>query len=380
MAEDIYEKLQTLAGQDTAGAIDALVHHFEEQQLYHELFEALKMRLRAKLGLSPAQAEQEEPLDEERELELERGLLDACRVVGEKLVQQGKVREGWMYLRPVGDRKFAAQAMRGIEPNDENVDELLEVLLHEGVDVARGYALSLERMGTCNSITLFESALAGRPRADQMLAAELLVRHVHEELLGNVKRDIEQREEKAPEGRTIEELLKDRTDLLRDGSYHLDTSHVASTVRFARVLDKPETLRLALDISVYGRQLHPQYQYPGEEPFLDLYPASCAFFRALLGQQVDAGIRYFTQKADSVDQEQFGTVAIEVLIDLLSRCGKHAEALEAYRKRLPAGARLVGIAPSLLQLSERLGEFNAMREICQERNDLLGFAAAALQN
>lgn len=381
MAEDIYQKLQELAAEgQTVGAIDTLIQHFEAEQQYHELFEALKMKLRASLGLNPAQAEREESLDEEREVQLERGLLDACRTVGQRLLELGKVREGWMYLRPVGDKEFAAEAMRAVETNDENVDELMEVLLHEGVDVGRGYALSLEKMGTCNSITLFESALAARPREDQQIAAELLVRHVHEELIGNLKRDIEQREEKPVEGRTAEELLKGREDLLRDGSYHLDTSHIASTVRFARVLDKPEVLRLALDISIYGRQLHPQYQYPGEEPFLDLYPASCAFFRALLGQQVESGIRYFVQKADSVDQNQFGTVAVEVLIDLLSRCGKQQEALEAYRKRLTPESRLVGIAPSLLQLSQRLGQYDAMRDICQERDDLLGFAAAALQS
>src|SRR5690606_17219062 len=120
----------------------------------------------------------------------------------------------------------------------------------------------------------------------------------------------------------------------------LDTSHIGSTVRFARVLDDAPHLRLALDVAHYGRRLHPQYQYPGEEPFLDLYPASVAFFQALVGEQVDAGIRYFTHKADAVDQQQFGTVAVEVLIDLLSRCGRHAEALQAYARRIPVGARI----------------------------------------
>ena len=380
MADEIYDEILNLTTDGKANeAIEALIQHFENQQQYHELFEALKMRLRTNLGLNPAQAEREEPLDEENETKMERGLLDACRHVGERLIRQGKVREGWMYLRPVGDREFAAKAMQAVEPNDENVDELLEILLHEGVDVGRGYALSLEQMGTCNSITMFESSLAARPRSDQQIAANLLVRHVHAELIGNLKRDIAQREEKEPEENTAEELIKSRPDMLRDGSYHMDTSHLASTIRFARVLDDPDVLGLALDIAIYGRQLHPQYQYPGEEPFLDLYPASCAFFRALLGQQVEAGIRYFMQKADSVDQEQFGTVAVEVLIDLMSRCGKHEEALAAYKKRMPKDARSLGIAPSLLQLSQRLGKFDAMKEICKDRSDLLGFAAATLQ-
>lgn len=376
----IYDQIgQAVSSGNRSQAVATLISYLESSKQYHELFEALKMQLRVELGLPAAQAEFEEKLDEEREVQLERRLLDACRKVGELFLADGKIREGWMYMRPVGDREAAAEALAGIEADDENVDELLEVLLHEGVDVGRGYALSLERMGTCNSITLFESALASRPRADQQIAASLLVRHVHAELLANLKRDLAEREGQEPVEETAEELLEPRPDLLRDGSYHLDTSHLASTVRFARVLDDQECLRLALDITAYGKRLHPQFQYPGEEPFLDLFPSSAAFFRALLGQQVDAGIRYFTQKADALDTEQHGTVAVEVLIDLLSRCGQHEAAMAAYQKRLPPGSRTMGISPSLLQLSQRLGQFDLMREICRQRDDLLGYAAAILQ-
>jgi hypothetical protein len=377
----IYEQLELLVSQGEAeSAVARLVAYFEEHKKFHELFEALKMQARLQVGISAAQADRDERLDESTELTLERSLLDACRRVGELFLREGKIREGWMYMRPVGDREAAARAMAMVPATDDNLDELLEVLLHEGVDIRRGYSLALERLGTCNSITLFESALAARPRADQQMAASLLVEHVHRELLDNLKRDISQREGSAPAENSAEELLTSRPDLLRDGAYHLDTSHLASTVRFARVLDSPKHLRLALDIATYGRYLHPQYQYPGEEPFLDLYPASAALFRALLGDQVDAGIRYFTQKADSVDREHFGLVAVEVLIDLLSRCGKHSQALAAYAKRIPAGARTMGIAPTLLQLSQRLGEFEDMRNICKERKDLLGYAAAVLQS
>ncbi len=379
-SKEIYHQLEQLvSGGDSQQALSELIAYFEQTGQYHELFETLKMQLRMGLNLPAAQAEYEEKLDEPSELALERGLLDACRRVGELFFQEGKIREGWMYMRPVGDRELSARVLATVEPNDENVDELLEVLVHEGVDIGRGYGLALERLGTCNSITLFETALAARPRADQQVAAALLVRHVHAELIGNLRRDIAQREGSEPEEDSAEELLKSRPELLRDGTYHLDTSHLASTVRFARVLDDTACLRQALDIAIYGRHLHRQFQYPGEEPFLDLYPASITFFRAMLGQQVDAGIRYFIQKADSVDQSQFGTVAIEVLIDLLSRCGRHEEALAAYSKRLPAGSRTMGIAPTLLQLSQRLGSFDQMQSICEDRDDLLGYAAAILQ-
>ncbi len=202
---------------------------------------------------------------------------------------------------------------------------------------------------------------------------------MHKELLTNLQHDLAQREGKMPPEQTLAELLATRPTLLRDGTYHLDTTHLASTVRFARVLDDPTRLRLAYDLSQYGRHLHPQFQYPGEEPFLDLYPASIAFFGALLGENVDGGIRYFAQKADSVDRRQFGNVAIEVLIDLLSRVGRHAAAINEFAKRLPPDARLMGIAPSMLELSQRLGNFDAMRELCTQRDDILGYTAALVQ-
>ncbi|MEM8733832.1 MAG: hypothetical protein AAGG44_06410 [Planctomycetota bacterium] len=376
----IYDQIAAcVKSDDRVTAVNQLIEHLDSQKLYHEQFEALKMRMRLELGLTPAQAENEDRLDEETELKIERGLLDACRVIAGKFFQQGNIREGWMYMRPVGDRQEAAKALQSIEPNEENVDEFLEVLLHEGVDIRRGYQLALKQLGTCNSITMFESALAARPRSDQEIAAELLVHHVHGELLENLQRDIEQRESNAPAESTLAELLAARPDLLKDGTYHLDTSHIASTVRFARVLNDEPSLQLALDIATYGLKLHPQFQYPGEEPFLDLYPASVAFFRALLGQQVDQGIRYFSQKADTLNPEEQGTVAIEVLIDLLSRCGRQEDALANFHKRLPPGCRTMGIAPSLLQISQRLGNFDSMIDVCKQREDLLGYAAAILQ-
>ncbi len=378
--EPIYDELSALCQQGKqSDALLRLIDHLEQTEQFHELFEALKMKLRNDLGLPAAQSEQESRLDEQTENQLELGLIAACRRVGEAFLRVGKIREGWMYLRPVGDRDAAAAALSQIQPTDENFEDLINVQLHEGVDIARGYQLALQRLGTCNCITMFEQSLSSRPRADQQLAAGLLVRHVHGELLSNLRRDVERREGKLPEEPTAEEILQKRPDLLKDGSYHLDTSHISATVRFARVLDDHDLIRMALDLAMYGRKLHPQYQYPGDEPFLDHYPASIAFFRALLGQQVDAGIRYFTQKADTVDQEHFGLLAVEVLIDLMSRCGRHQEAIQAYAKRVAPGARTMGIAPNLLLLSQRMGAYDAMMEICKQRSDLLGYSAALLR-
>ena len=378
--QSIYQQLEShVAAGSPTDALRDLSEYLKAQERFHDLFEVLKMQLRLELGLPAAQANQETTYDEQTESRLERGLIDACRTVGELFFKSGRIREGWMYMRPVGDRAAAQQALATVEATDENSDELLEVLLHEAVDIERGYGLALSRLGTCNSITLFEQALASRPRSDQQLAAGLLVEHVHAELVDNLRADIARRQGEVPEGKTARQLLEGYPDLLRDGTYHLDTSHIASTVRFARVIDKPSQLAQALDIAQYGNRLHPQYKYPGDEPFLDLYPASIAFYQALLGIEVDAGIRYFTHKADSVDQQHFGLIAVEILIDLLYRCKRPEAALDAFAKRIPANQRTMGIAPTLLQLSQQLGDYSRMQLISRERNDLLSFTAALLQ-
>jgi hypothetical protein len=198
-------------------------------------------------------------------------------------------------------------------------------------------------------------------------------------LLNSLNADIARREGEAPKDMLIEPILNSRAGLLRDGTYHLDTTHLAATVRFARVLDDKEALRLALDMASYGRQLHPQYQYPSEEPFSDLYPASVAFFRALLGQQVDMGLRLFQQRAESLDIQEHGTVAIETYVDLLARVNRPQEAIQALIRMMPQGSRPVGIAPSLLEICQVAKDFSPMVEQSLKRRDLVGYAAALLQ-
>ena len=126
MTPSIYSRLQELVASDTPEqALDELVRYLKENGRYHELFEALKMKLRSRLGLPVAQSGPEGPMEEGLELQLERGLIDACREVAQLFFRDGQIREGWMYMRPVGDRAAAAEALAGVEANDENLDALI---------------------------------------------------------------------------------------------------------------------------------------------------------------------------------------------------------------------------------------------------------------
>jgi hypothetical protein len=285
-----------------------------------------------------------------------------------------------MYLRPVGDKAEAAKLLGQVEAHDENYEDLIEICLHEGIDTGRGYGLVLERFGTCNAITTFDSSLARRPRAEQAPAAKLLLRQVHADLVASVTADITRQEGKPPREKTLRDLVQDRDWLFQDNSYHLDTTHLAATVRIARALTDPEDFRLALDLTEYGRRLSQQFQYPGDEPFADMYPANALYFQALLGEKTDEALDHFKNKAEMLDPQYHGYAAIETYIDLLSRLGRHDAALGAAMKFGLGTIQSLGNAPPLVELAHRAADYNALLSHCRQKEDLLGFTAALVQS
>ena len=105
MANADFERIEaawTAGG--VAGALEALCEQLRAGKKHHELFEALKMRVRHRIGLPLLYGDGSDELDESQRVKLEDGLIEACREVGTLLMNQGRVREGWMYLRPVGDK------------------------------------------------------------------------------------------------------------------------------------------------------------------------------------------------------------------------------------------------------------------------------------
>jgi hypothetical protein len=377
----IYDRLvETAQTQSPLAAAQLLVAELRQAGRYLELFEALKMLRRLELGLPAVALDHDAPLTPDQAEAIERGLLEACREVGLALIQQGRLQDGWLYMRPVGDLAAVRQAVDQLEATPENLDQFLGILVQEGVDVRRGVRLSLEHRGTCSTITMMESLVAVRSRKDQQAGVSELVQHVHAELLENVRQDIERREGKRPLEKTLAAILAARPGFLRDGAYHMDTTHIAATVRLARILDDKEDLRLALDLCRYGRELNTNYQYPSDEPFGDLYLMTSYFLSAMLGEQTDASLHQFLQKAESLDLNEHGTIGIETYVDLLARIGRPREAMRYLIKKMPPGMRPFGVAPSLLELCSQAGDFELMIEQSKAKSDIIGFAAALLQS
>jgi hypothetical protein len=284
-----------------------------------------------------------------------------------------------MYLRPVGDKTLVAEAMAKVEPREDNVEELIEVALHQAVCPRLGFQLVLKNYGTCNAITMFDSHMYERPKGERQEVAALLIAHLHEELKDNLVAEITRQEGTPPREPSLEALVADRDWLFADGSYHIDTSHLSATVRFARVVEDPAVLRLAVDLTEYGRRLGSQYQYAGDEPFADCYTEQGLFFRAQLGERVDEALKLFGEKARQLNTEEHGTAPAEVYVALLARLGRHREAIDALHELIPTGTRLTGFAPSMSELAQASGEYQRMAAICRDRGDLLGYAAGLVQ-
>ena len=377
----IYEKLDSLPS-DIESRLNYLVDYLTDARRSMELFEVLKMRSRYRLGL-PLIASQDEPSRSESvEAALERGMVDACRVAGTMLLEDGKVAQGWMYLRPTGDLDLARRLLSNIEITPDNHEDMVGVLLNEGVDIGRGYTAVIERQGTCNAITTYQQAIVGRKKSDRTEAAAILLRHLYHELSQSVRDDICRRMAPAESGETLLEMIDARPELLAGGGYHLDTTHIASVVGAAVVVVDPDDLQKAYELTQYGRRLHHQFQYPGEEPFKDYYIAYGMLYSALLGRDVEAARDYFRTKAETLDPLEHGTAAIETYVDLLDRTGQPLTAIEAATSLVPEGVPPQRIVPMLLEIAGRVPEadqgnaYQTIANYCRQRSDLLGYTAA----
>jgi hypothetical protein len=378
MSETVYEELaKELERGGPEAAFTRLAERLKADKKHHELFDARLMQARHRLGLPIVLASGLDDLPEPQRTQVEAAYLDACREAGGLLLEEGRVREAWMYLRPVGDKPAVAAALARIEPTDENLEEIIEVALHEGTSPKRGFELVLGHYGTCNAITMFDSTMHRQPREARQEVAGLLVRHLHKELVRNLQAEVARQEGQPPQESSIAALVADRDWLFSADNYHIDTSHLSAVVRFARYVTEPEVLRLALDLTEYGRRLSRQYQYAGEEPFADAHVAHALFFRAQLGEGVEEALAYFRERAEAAAGQGAGPA--EVYVALLNRLGRHRDALEASAALIPPNVPVAGFAPTPSELARLSGDFARHREICRSRGDLLGYTAALME-
>ncbi|MDH3719003.1 MAG: hypothetical protein OES79_12870, partial [Planctomycetota bacterium] len=298
---DFAELKNLLKGRGIEEACQFLVDRLKQRKQFEELFDARLMQCRHQRGLPLMDRTDLDDLPDDVRNELEADYLAVCREVGQLLLEEGEYRRAWMYLRPGGEQETMQRALARAEPNDENLEELIELSIYEGIDPARGFQLLLEHHGTCNSITAFESAMYGRDLRQRQQVTGILVRWVHGELLRNLQADVEAAIGADDTLEPIQALVAGREEMFGEFTTHIDVSHLAAMVRFARIITDPDDLRLALDLTEYGRRLHANLQPPADPPFVDYFRDHGLFFAAQLGRDQEQAVDHFRAQATATD-------------------------------------------------------------------------------
>jgi hypothetical protein len=205
-----------------------------------------------------------------------------------------------------------------------------------------------------------------------------MVRSLYRDLTESVRRQVQQRVPMLSPDASLRELLAGREWIFQGGGYHIDVSHLHSVIRFARSIDPPaEELDLALQMAEYGARLDKPLQYAGEPPFEDFYPAHIEFFKILLGRETDRALQYFRDKLANEPDERDKPLLAYVLVDLLIRAGRQDEAVEIAAEYLTNLGDDVSF--SFAELCVESGRLDVLRRVNAERGDLVGYAAALLQ-
>ncbi len=377
---DIFDEVrEALQAGEVGPAFDVAIDRFRKEGSYPLIFEARLMQKRFELGMPLIQTEPWNGLAPEVQSAYERATVDAAREVGGLFLEQGEVGRAWPYFRAIGDKAPVHAVIEACDDDNagDKLDGIIEVAYHEQVNPRKGFELILKHYGTCRAITNFSQYPVEVGRAD---CAHMLATQVHQELLGNLRYAINQKEGGEPSSTDLAEIVDGRDWLFEGNAYYLDTSHVSSLVQMAPSLERPETLELLLGLAEYGRRLSEMYQFPGNPPFENVFEDHAVYIRTLLGRDTEVGLAHFRNKIETCDRDIAGTMPAQVLVNLLVRIKRAGEAADVAIERLRNADPQYLTCPTALQLCQMAGDYERLADVSRERRDLLSFAAATMQS
>jgi tetratricopeptide (TPR) repeat protein len=382
MSDQTFKQLDALKQSEGAAAIiDKLIDTLRTEREFHKLFDALLLKKRHQMGLPLTRPTSFDDVPQDKLPEFEQSYIDSAREVGEALLKEGKIPQAWIYFRTIREPEQVAQAIDAVEvPREpgEEIDELLNVALYEGANPVKGLEIMLATNGTCNTITTLDQVMPQLAPADRTRAACLLVRNLYDDLTRTVGHEVEQRMAMLPPGAGLRELIAGRDWLFADGNYHIDVSHLHSVVRFARSLETGDSdLQKAIELAEYGSKLSDQFQYGGDPPFEEFYPAHVEYFKILADKNRDDALGYFREKLDAEPDEEDKQMIAYVLVDLLVRIGRLDEALDVAEQHL---SRIEDPNTfSFAALCQQAGRMDVLQKVAREKGDLVSYTAALVQ-
>lgn len=366
---------QALRSRGVAAGLERLAEVLTDAGRYSRVFDALCMKKRFEMGLPLYAPNLSEIIPPEQRRPYEDFVIDVCRKVAELYMAAGDLAGAWPYLRTIGETETFVKALQNATLTDTNADALIDIAFQQDVSPAKGYEWILERFGTCQAVTILDQDQRHSPEVKKQCIA-LLVRRLHRDLTQTLRQEIQRREGAAPEDEKVSALLMGRPWLFEDHAYHIDSSHLSSTVRMALILPPGPDLELALQLAEYGTNLTEEWQYAGSPPFERTYDDCAIYLRALTGQDVDTAVEHFRKKITPDDPQGANAYCAQVLVNLLSRVGRHAEAVAAFEELKADADGPVQGCPSYVELCRLAGQPDRWADYARKHDDIVGFAAA----
>jgi hypothetical protein len=384
----VFDQLEaTLRAEGADAAIDRLCARLRADNDFTSLFYALLMKKRHELGVSPLPTGPAQDLPEAVHARYEEGIRQAARQVGGLFLQGGDVAQAWAYFRMIDEPAPVRAAIENHTPGpDDDIQPLVQVAFYEGVHPRKGFDWILQRYGTCSAITTLGSQEVPGNEDDRRYCIRALVRTLYHELRSRLASEIEAREGKPPAGAdappdtpgVIRSLMAGRDWLFEEDSYHIDTSHLSSVVQMSVQLAPCFEMPLARELCAYGERLSGRYLPPGDPPFRNLYMGHDHYLAVLEGEEVEKHLDYFRAEAAAADPDEVGTYAAEVLVNLLLRLDRAAEALAVARKYLAAADGRQLTCPGVADLCRKVGDYRTLAEVAREQGDAVHFVAGLL--
>ncbi len=382
MTDASFDRIEhALKSNGPAAAFEQLAATLREQKEWHNLFDAMMLQKKSELGLSLLRPTSLQDVPESLRKEVEAAYAAAAREAGEGFLSQNDIPNAWMYFKVIREpQKIASaiDALPNIIDDYQEMETVIRIALHEGVNPEKGLKIMLRGHGTCSTITALDQILSQLPPQQRSRCVAIMVQSLYDELTESVRNHVEKRMPMLPPDLSLEQLITGRDWLFQDGNYHIDVSHLSSVVRFARSLNSGEKeTALARELALYGSKLEKSLQYGGEPPFSDFYPAHLAFFDILLNRDTDRNLSYFRVQLENEPDEQDKPLFAYILVDLLVRSDRMEEAISLASKYLTNLSEEVNV--SFDELCEKAGRFDILKEVRRNQNNLIGFTSAILR-
>jgi len=138
-------------------------------------------------------------------------------------------------------------------------------------------------------------------------------------------------------------------------------------------------LTMARELCEYGSRLTPRLRYPGDPPFEDQYRDYGVYLAILAGERVEEGLAHFHAKAEQVDPETQDTFPAQVLVNLLLRLDRTADAVAVARRHLAAADGRQLTCPGVAELCQRASDYRTLAEVAREQGDGVHFLAGLIE-